>query len=55
MKSPVELNSQNFFAMSPSLLQNLIRRNTVRLANEVFTSNPIVSLKQELSGLNSLE
>ena len=29
-----------------------IRRNTGRLANEVFSSNPIVSLKQNLSGLN---
>ena len=48
MKSPVELNTfyQNSFVISPGLLYYLIRRNTRRLANEAFTSNPIVSSKQ---------
>ena len=44
MKSTVELwNSQNSFVVSPGLLYNLIRRDTGQLANEAFTSNPIVS------------
>ena len=49
MKSPVELNSLflNFFVIS----LGLIRSNTGRLANEAFMSNPIVSLKEQLSGL----
>ena len=42
---------QNYFVMSPGLLYHLIRRDYGRLANEVFTSNPIVSLKQQLNGL----
>ena len=37
--------------MSPGLLYHLTRRDTGRLANETFTSNPIVSSKQQLSGL----
>ena len=53
MKSPVELNSlyQNSFLMSPGLLYHLIRRESGRLANEAFTSNSIVSLRQWLNGL----
>ena len=43
MKTPVELNS---FVISPGLLYHLIRRDYGRLANEAFTSNPVVSLKQ---------
>ena len=41
MKSPMELNSLflKFFCYTPGL----IRRDTGRLANEAFTSNPIVS------------
>ena len=50
MKSPVELNrivfSQNSFVISPGLLYHMIRRNTGRLPNEAFTSNPIASWKQ---------
>ena len=48
MKSLMELNSllSKFFCYITWLLCQLIRRNTGRLANEVFTSNPIVSLKQ---------
>ena len=48
MKSPVELNSllSKFFCYITWLLYQLIRRDTGRVANEVFTSNPIVSLKQ---------
>ena len=42
---------QNSFVLLPGLLYYLIRRHTGRLANEAFTSNPIVSLKQKLSGL----
>ena len=38
--------SQNSFAISPSLLYPLIRSDTGRLANEAFTSNPIVYSKQ---------
>ena len=43
MKSPVELNSilSKFF-----LLYYLIRRDSGRLVNEAFTSNPIASSKQ---------
>ena len=33
------------------LLYHLIRRDTRQLANEAFTSNPIASSKQQLSGL----
>ena len=33
------------------MFHHLIRRNTGRLANEVFALNPIVSSKQQLSGL----
>ena len=43
--------SQNSFVISPGLLYHLIRRDTGRLANETFTSNPIVSLKKYLSHL----
>ena len=48
MKSSVKLNSlyQNSFVISPGSLYHLIRRDPGRLANEAFTSNPIVSLKQ---------
>ena len=38
--------SQNSFVVSPGLLYHLIRRDYGRLANEAFTSNPIVSSKQ---------
>ena len=53
MKSPVELNSllSKFFCYITWSLYQLIRRDTARLANEAFTSNPIVSSKQELNGL----
>ena len=37
--------------ISPAFLYHLIRRDIGRLANKTFTSNPIVSSKQELSGL----
>ena len=54
MKNLVELNclfsklfSENSFVISPGF----IRGNTGRLASEAFTSNPIASLKQELSSL----
>ena len=43
---------QNSFVISPGLLYHLIRRDSGRLANEVFMSNPIVSSKQWLNGLN---
>ena len=43
--------SENSFVTSPGLLYHLIRRDTGRLANEAFTSNPIVSSKQQLSCL----
>ena len=43
--------SQNYFVVSPGLLYHLIRRDSARLANEAFTSNPIVSSKQQLTGL----
>ena len=48
MKSPVELNSlyQYPFLILPDMLQRMIRQETGRIANEVFTSNPIVSSKQ---------
>ena len=48
MKSPVEMNSllSKFFCYIALLLYQLIRRDTGRLANEAFTSNPIVSSKQ---------
>ena len=42
---------QNYFVLSHSLLYHLIRSDTGRLANEAFTSNSIVSSKQQLSGL----
>ena len=53
MKSPLELNSllSKFFCYITWLLYQLIRRDTGRLANEAFTSNPIVSWKQQLNGL----
>ena len=53
MKSPVELNSllSKFFCLSPGSLHHLIRRDSGRLANEAFTSNPIISSKQSLNGL----
>ena len=35
--------SQNSFVMPPGLSHHLIRRDTGRLENMVFTSNPIVS------------
>ena len=38
--------SQISFVISPGLLYHLIRRDTGRHANEAFTSNPIVTLKQ---------
>ena len=38
--------SQNSFVISPGLLYHLIRRDSGRLANEVFTSNPILSSKK---------
>ena len=43
MKSPVELNSllSKFFCYIAWLLYQLIRRETGRLANEAFMSNPI--------------
>ena len=37
--------SQNSFVISPGLLDHLIRCDTGRLANEAFTSNPIVMSK----------
>ena len=43
MKSPVEQNS--LFLKFFSYILGLIRRDTGRLANEAFMSNPIVSLK----------
>ena len=53
MKIPEELNSlsSKFFCYITWLLYQLIRRDTERLANEAFTSNSIVSLKQKLNGL----
>ena len=53
MKSPVKLNSlsSKFFVISLSLLYHLIGRDSGRLANKAFTSNPIVSSKQWLSSL----
>ena len=41
--------SQNSFVISPGLLYHLIRRNNGWLANEVFTSNPIVSWNSSLA------
>ena len=35
--------SQNSFFTSPGLLWHLMRRDSVRLAHEAFTSNPIVN------------
>ena len=54
MKSPVELNSlyQYSFVILPDMLQYMIRHETGRIANEAFTSNPIVSSKQWLIDLN---
>ena len=48
MKSSVELNSllSKFFRYIIWLLHQLIIRDTGRLANEAFMSNPIVSSKQ---------
>ena len=37
---------QNSFVISPDSLYHLIRRDTGRLPNEAFTSNPIISSKQ---------
>ena len=53
MKCSVELNSllSKFFCYITWLLYQLIRRDTGRLANEAFTWNPTVSLKQKLNGL----
>ena len=53
MKSPLELSSlfSKFLCYFTWLLCHLIRRDFGRLTNEVFTSDPIVSLKQQLSGL----
>ena len=41
---------QNSFVISPGLLCHLIRRDSGRLPNRAFTSNPIVSSKQWLNG-----
>ena len=38
--------------MSPGLLYHLITRDSGRISNEAFTSNPIVSSKQWFNGLN---
>ena len=38
--------SQNSFVISVGLLYHLIKRDTGRVANEAFTSNPAVSPKQ---------
>ena len=48
MKSSVELNSllSKLFCYITWFVNHLIRRNTGRLVNEAFTSNPIVSSKQ---------
>ena len=48
MKSPVKLNGllSKFFCYITCFVNHLIRRDTRRLTNEVFTSNPIVSWKQ---------
>ena len=43
--------SQKSFVLSPGLLYHLIRHDSGRVANKVFTSNPIVSLKEYLNGL----
>ena len=43
--------SQNSFIISPGFLYHLIRWDTGRLKNEAFTSNSIVSSKQQLNGL----
>ena len=43
--------SQNSIVISPRLLYHPIKRDTGRLANEAFSSNPIVSSNQNLSGL----
>ena len=53
MKSSVEFNIllSKFFCYMTWLLYQLIRRDTGRLANEAFTSNLIVSSKQQLNGL----
>ena len=48
IKSPVELNSLflKFFSYNTCFLYHLIRRDGGRLANESFTSNPIVPLRE---------
>ena len=52
MKSPVELNILlSKFVISRGLLYHLIRRDSGRLEYDAFTSNPIVSSKQQVSGL----
>ena len=48
MKSPVELNR---LFLKDLLLYHLITRDSRRLANEAFTSNPILSSNQWLNGL----
>ena len=42
---------QNSFVISPGLLYHLIRRDSGRLANEAFTSNPTVCSKEWFNGL----
>ena len=55
MKTLVELVFyQTSFVISPTFLYRLIRRDYGRLANEAFTSNPIVFLKQMVSSLKIL-
>ena len=51
IKSPMELNGLllNFFIMSPGLMSD----ETRDLSNKAYFSNPVVSLKQKLSGLKN--
>ena len=42
---------QNRFVISPGFLYHLIRHDSGQLANEAFTSNSVVSWKQQLNGL----
>ena len=55
MKSPVELNSlfSKLFFYITGLFYHLISRDSGRLANEAFTSNAIVSVKEYLNGLKT--